>query len=308
MPRRTRDRLRRQPPALGDGGLDSAHRDPVARPGRVSECRRRAADRRAFRGPGGRAGDRLERARPFAAVRPGRPRRARPVRRAARRRPAGSAPARSREARLFARAGAARGACRCPTRPASRSSRVATAARRGRALGLNVCDADFAIVLVAAGASTRMGFPKLWADVARSAAARSRARRRAAPPTRPSWFVVVALDRVGEAACAGARRARVVRWRRAPPRLGRRRAWPRPRPAWLAIHDAARALAPPELFHRGLDAAQPTGAAVPGVPLKDTIKRVADARVIDTPCARRARRRADAANLPSRRPRRGRWR
>ena len=52
---------------------------------------------------------------------------------------------------------------------------------------------------------------------------------------------------------------------------------------WLAIHDAARALAPPELFQRGLDAAQATGAAVPGVPLKDTIKRVTDGRVVGTP-------------------------
>jgi 2-C-methyl-D-erythritol 4-phosphate cytidylyltransferase len=52
---------------------------------------------------------------------------------------------------------------------------------------------------------------------------------------------------------------------------------------WLAIHDAARALAPPELFTRGLQAAQATGAAVPGIPLKDTIKRVADARVVATP-------------------------
>src|SRR5207248_2069490 len=52
---------------------------------------------------------------------------------------------------------------------------------------------------------------------------------------------------------------------------------------WLAIHDAARALAPPELFHRGLAAAQSTGAAIPAVPLKDTIKRVIDSHVTDTP-------------------------
>jgi 2-C-methyl-D-erythritol 4-phosphate cytidylyltransferase len=52
---------------------------------------------------------------------------------------------------------------------------------------------------------------------------------------------------------------------------------------WLAVHDAARALAPPELFHRGLEAAQHTGVAIPAIPLKDTIKRVADARVLGTP-------------------------
>jgi 2-C-methyl-D-erythritol 4-phosphate cytidylyltransferase len=52
---------------------------------------------------------------------------------------------------------------------------------------------------------------------------------------------------------------------------------------WLAIHDAARALAPPELFDRGLTAAMASGAAIPALPLKDTIKRVANAQVIDTP-------------------------
>src|SRR5262249_9651103 len=52
---------------------------------------------------------------------------------------------------------------------------------------------------------------------------------------------------------------------------------------WLAIHDAARALAPPALFQRGLDAAHSTGAAIPAVPLKDTIKRLADSRVVETP-------------------------
>jgi 2-C-methyl-D-erythritol 4-phosphate cytidylyltransferase len=53
--------------------------------------------------------------------------------------------------------------------------------------------------------------------------------------------------------------------------------------SWIAIHDAARALAPPELFQRGLDAARPTGAAIPGVPLKDTIKHVRDGHVVSTP-------------------------
>jgi len=52
---------------------------------------------------------------------------------------------------------------------------------------------------------------------------------------------------------------------------------------WLAIHDAARAMAPSELFHRGLLAAQSTGVAIPALPLKDTIKRVTDAWVVETP-------------------------
>jgi 2-C-methyl-D-erythritol 4-phosphate cytidylyltransferase len=41
---------------------------------------------------------------------------------------------------------------------------------------------------------------------------------------------------------------------------------------WVAIHDGARPLVTPELIERGLAAARATGAAIPGVPLKDTVK------------------------------------
>jgi 2-C-methyl-D-erythritol 4-phosphate cytidylyltransferase len=139
---------------------------------------------------------------------------------------------------------------------------------------------EFAIVLVAAGASTRMGFSKLWADVCgQPLIGHAIQAARAANPT--ELIIVVAPDRVSETrglvpdACVvpgGARRrdsvAAGVAASKAP---------------WLAIHDAARALAPPELFARGLQAAQETGAAVPAIPLKDTIKRVADGRVVATP-------------------------
>lgn len=139
---------------------------------------------------------------------------------------------------------------------------------------------DLAIVLVAAGASTRMGFPKLWADLAGQpliayAVATARA-------VNPSELIVVVSGHHLEAAVAlgpevvtvlgGARRRDSVAAGLAASTA-----------TWLAIHDAARALAPPELFARGLDAAQATGAAVPVVPLKDTIKRVVDSRVVSTP-------------------------
>ena len=138
----------------------------------------------------------------------------------------------------------------------------------------------FAIVLVAAGASTRMGFPKLWAEVCgQPLLARAVARARAAEPA--EMVLVVAADRV-DAATALAPDARVV-----PGGIRRRDSVAAGLAAshaeWLAIHDAARALAPPELFQRGLQAARASGAAVPGLALKDTIKRVADARVIGTP-------------------------
>lgn len=139
---------------------------------------------------------------------------------------------------------------------------------------------EFAIILVAAGASTRMGFSKLWADVCgRPLLAHAIAAARAAKPT--ELIVVVASDRLirttqlapdAQVVQGGARRRDSVAAGLAAAKS-----------PWLAIHDAARALAPTELFARGLQAAQPSGAAVPIIPLKDTIKRVADARVVATP-------------------------
>ncbi len=135
-------------------------------------------------------------------------------------------------------------------------------------------------MLVAAGASTRMGFSKLWADVCgRPLITHAIDAARAARPT--ELIVVVSPERVAETLSLGAG-LQVV------PGGARRRdsvaaGLASVHTEWLAIHDAARALAPAELFSRGLAAAQATGAAVPVVPLKDTIKRIADSRVVDTP-------------------------
>lgn len=52
---------------------------------------------------------------------------------------------------------------------------------------------------------------------------------------------------------------------------------------WVAVHDGARPLAGPELLAQGLEAAQETGAAVPVVPLSDTVKMVdAEGWVVET--------------------------
>jgi 2-C-methyl-D-erythritol 4-phosphate cytidylyltransferase len=125
-----------------------------------------------------------------------------------------------------------------------------------------------------------MGFPKLWADVCgQPLLAHALASACAADPS--ELVVVVAADRLSHARqiaplahviAGGARRRDSVAAGLAASRA-----------EWLAIHDAARALAPPELFQRGVQAAQATGAAIPAIPLKDTIKRVADRRVVDTP-------------------------
>jgi len=139
---------------------------------------------------------------------------------------------------------------------------------------------QLAIVLVAAGASSRMGFPKLWADLdGQPLLAQALANARSVQPA--ELILVVSADRLTEA-------ARLAPDARTVPGGQRRRdsvaaGLAASTATWVAIHDAARALAPPELFQRGLDAALATGAAVPGLPLKDTIKRVANSRVIGTP-------------------------
>ena len=51
---------------------------------------------------------------------------------------------------------------------------------------------------------------------------------------------------------------------------------------WVVVHDGARPLVAGALIAAGLAAAVPTGAAVPGLPAAETIKRVADGRVLET--------------------------
>jgi 2-C-methyl-D-erythritol 4-phosphate cytidylyltransferase len=51
---------------------------------------------------------------------------------------------------------------------------------------------------------------------------------------------------------------------------------------WISVHDAARPLAPPELFRAVLDAARAEGAATAGVPCVDTVKQVQNGRVSAT--------------------------
>jgi 2-C-methyl-D-erythritol 4-phosphate cytidylyltransferase len=51
---------------------------------------------------------------------------------------------------------------------------------------------------------------------------------------------------------------------------------------WVAVHDAARPFATRDLLARTLAAAQASGAAIPAVPLVDTVKRVQDGFVVET--------------------------
>ena len=56
-----------------------------------------------------------------------------------------------------------------------------------------------------------------------------------------------------------------------------------PEIGWLAVHDAARCLVSSRDVRRAIAAARETGAALLAAPATDTIKRVRDGRVIETP-------------------------
>ena len=51
---------------------------------------------------------------------------------------------------------------------------------------------------------------------------------------------------------------------------------------WVAVHDAARALVRPEAVTRAIEGARRHGAALLAVPLRDTLKRVREGRVLET--------------------------
>jgi 2-C-methyl-D-erythritol 4-phosphate cytidylyltransferase len=56
-----------------------------------------------------------------------------------------------------------------------------------------------------------------------------------------------------------------------------------PEVEWVAVHDAARPLVDPEAVSRVVAAARSHGAAILALPVRDTIKRVLDGRVLETP-------------------------
>ena len=56
---------------------------------------------------------------------------------------------------------------------------------------------------------------------------------------------------------------------------------------WVIVHDGARPCLDQPMLHRGLEAAQESGAAVAGVPVKDTIKVVSDRGLVEQTPERR---------------------
>jgi len=143
-----------------------------------------------------------------------------------------------------------------------------------------------AALVVAAGASQRMGTDKLWAELAGlpvlehtlRAVAAARSIGSVVVVTRPDALARVqrllsALSLPSEACVGGTRRQDSVR-------------------AGLelvdapvvAVHDGARPLVAPEMIDEGVRIAAERGAAVAALPCVDTIKRAnADGRVVETP-------------------------
>ncbi|MFN0074665.1 MAG: 2-C-methyl-D-erythritol 4-phosphate cytidylyltransferase [Chloroflexota bacterium] len=139
-------------------------------------------------------------------------------------------------------------------------------------------------VIVAAGRSERMGFDKLWADLAgRPVLAWSIA---AIVAARLDELVIVAsvdaLERVKALALTLQVSALVV------PGGARRRdsvsagLAALPNVQWVAVHDAARPLVTSAILRDGLAAARDSGVAVPALPVPDTVKLVDGTRVVQT--------------------------
>ena len=144
-----------------------------------------------------------------------------------------------------------------------------------------------AAVIVAAGRGTRMGEDKVWLPLGGIPVVAYSLEAFAACPDVETLVLVVGRDRLEDGrelasrlgvpvsvAEGGERRQDSVQ--RGLSLIGEAEI--------VAIHDGARPLVSPELIEACYRAAERDGAAVPGVPLRDTVKRVsADGWVVETP-------------------------
>jgi 2-C-methyl-D-erythritol 4-phosphate cytidylyltransferase len=142
-----------------------------------------------------------------------------------------------------------------------------------------------ACILVAAGASVRMGVDKLWADLRGRPLLEWPIATLAGCGSIDELVVVAALsglertrrllEDLGVKACVvvgGARRQDSVRAGLSA--IGDA--------DWVVVHDAARPLVTRDLVENGLETARATGAAVAAVPVVDTIKVVNESEVVST--------------------------
>ena len=143
-----------------------------------------------------------------------------------------------------------------------------------------------AAIIVAAGASRRMGFDKLSYSFGGKTVLQRSVQALAGHPYVDE--VVAAAGAANEQAVRQALAAQEKPWRVV--RGGETRAQSVANclaatdAALAAIHDAARPFVTPQVISRALEAAGQMGAAAPAVPVKDTVKRAAqDGLVLETP-------------------------
>jgi 2-C-methyl-D-erythritol 4-phosphate cytidylyltransferase len=150
-----------------------------------------------------------------------------------------------------------------------------------------------AVVIVAAGASRRMGGrDKLWLPLAGRCTLARTIDIFAASPLISTIILVLNPDRLADAQALCAREG----WTGIGgiiPGGARRQdsvcagldylATNAPETRWVMIHDGARPLVTPAILEAGLQAAQEHQAVVAAVPVKDTIKQVRDGIIHSTP-------------------------
>ncbi|MHC4549763.1 MAG: 2-C-methyl-D-erythritol 4-phosphate cytidylyltransferase [Planctomycetota bacterium] len=139
-------------------------------------------------------------------------------------------------------------------------------------------ESGIGVILVAAGAGRRFGGPKAFLELT---GVTLLARSAAAFPDFPDRVVVLRPEDLDRCALAGWTRVAGGARRRDSVAAGL--AALRPETGTVLVHDAARPLVPRGVVERVVAAAAAAPAVVPVVPLTDTVKRVADDRVVETP-------------------------
>jgi 2-C-methyl-D-erythritol 4-phosphate cytidylyltransferase len=140
-------------------------------------------------------------------------------------------------------------------------------------------------VLVAAGASRRMGFDKLWANLGDRPVLSHALNVLVCSPRIAQTAVVVSSERLADArALADRLKSPVVVCKGGGERRDSVAAGLDALDAceWVLVHDAARPFLTQELIDQALDAARSTGAAVAAIPARDTLKHADAGTVVGT--------------------------